>query len=208
MTFSITARIDACGFSSYLQGVLDHGDGWSPGPSDASESTQRALLVVLERARQQMVVIRAGRAQRPSPFGSEHEAKVAELRASGYLNADQELFLRLCGTEEVDRQAMMARALGPLYGGIEVPSRRMLVRERRIQGFAQALLRSAREDQVRQSQERRRNLRRRVGRRRYHRNRAHRRPARRRASRAHSKGGGDPPEPPSALSGHDREEAA
>src|SRR5437899_1849012 len=143
MTFSITARIDAFGFSSYVRGVLEHADGWPSGPRDSIEPEQRAWLAALERARQQMVAIRRGRAPKPLPFDPEHEAKIAALRESGRLNADQELFLRLCGTKEVDRQSAMAQALGPLYGGIEVPSRRMLVRERRVQRFAQALLHPA-----------------------------------------------------------------
>jgi hypothetical protein len=94
---------------------------------------QVAHLQDLEAKRRAMAAIRRGQPPAPSPFDGDRERKLAELRAAGHLSADQELFLRLCGPDEVDRQHVLYRTLGPMYGGVIVPSLSNLKTERRLQ---------------------------------------------------------------------------
>jgi len=99
----------------------------------ALSGEQRAHLANLDAMRRLMLEIRRGRAVAPGPLDVERERKIGELRAAGRLNADQELFLRLCGPEEVDRQHALHRFFGARYDGIIVPSLKNLDDEHRIQ---------------------------------------------------------------------------
>lgn len=108
---------------------------------DLSEA-QRAHLGDLEAKRRRMVDIRRGRAAAPGLFDADRERKLGELRAAGRLHADQELFLRLCGPEEVDRQYALHRFFGARYEGVIAPSIRNRRDERRTQKHARAILRA------------------------------------------------------------------
>jgi len=99
----------------------------------ALSGQQRAHLANLDAMRRLMLEVRRGRAAAPRPFDAKREAHLHELRAAGRLNADQELFLRLCGPEEVDRQHALHRFFGARYEGIVVPSLKNLADERRTQ---------------------------------------------------------------------------
>lgn len=103
------------------------------GMSDDLNDAQRAHLEDLEAKRRRMVDIRRGQGAAPGAFDTERERKLGELRAAGRLDADQELFLRLCGPEEVDRQHALHRFFGFRYEGVIVPSLRNLRHERRTQ---------------------------------------------------------------------------
>lgn len=106
---------------------------------------QQRYLRDLEAKRRQMLAVRRGNAAAPEPFDAEREAKLRELRAAGRLNAAQELFLRLCGPAEVDRQHALLLFFGEVYAGIIVPSLRSLVHERRVQKLiTRAILRAHR----------------------------------------------------------------
>ena len=101
--------------------------------SGESGAVQRAHLADLEGKRRLMLAIRRGYVPAPEAFNEERERKLDDLRAAGCLNADQELFLRLCGVDEVDRQHALCVSVGSLYAGIIVPSLRTLRDERRVQ---------------------------------------------------------------------------
>lgn len=115
--------------------------------SDLS-GVQRAHLADLEAKRRRMVDIRRGRAIAPGPFDADRERKLGELRAAGRLDADQELFLRLCGPEEVDRQYALHRFFGARYEGVIVPSIRNVRDERRTQKHVRPILHAYERERV------------------------------------------------------------
>jgi hypothetical protein len=109
-------------------------------------AAQRAHLADLHAKRRLMLAIRHGRAPVPTLFDAERERKLDELRTAGHLNADQELFLRLCGAEVVDQQHAMCLAMGSLYGGIIAPSLRTLRVERQVQKHCVRFFRGGHEE--------------------------------------------------------------